>query len=306
MLDYGRDTLDHFRTLRDYLRWAITRFEHAGLDYSQGRQTARAEAEYLLARGLDLDPADLPSFLDTRLLPDEKARILDLLRKREIERLPAAYITREAWFAGLHFYVDERVLIPRSLLEEFIENGFQPFVAPDKIHHILDLCTGSGCLAISLAYAFEGARVDAADLSADALEVARINIAKHGVSDYVHPVQSNLFENLQGRRYDLIVSNPPYVDAAAMADLPPEYRHEPRQALAAGEDGLDLVTPLLRHAADHLNTNGVLVVEVGDSEHALQARYPDIPFLWLAHSAGGSGIFLLTAEQLRAYRDRFQ
>lgn len=302
---YGAETLAHFVTIRDYLRWAVTRFEAAGLDYSQGRQTARAEAEYLLARSLGLQPEELGDFLDTRLLPEEKTRVLAALRQREIERKPAAYITHEAWFCGLKFYVDERVLIPRSLLEEFIEEGFQPWVDPNHVHRILDLCTGSGCIAISLAYAFQGAQVDAADISADALEVTRRNIAAHGVQDYVHPVQSDLFGNLQGRRYDLIVSNPPYVDAAAMAELPAEYHREPALALAAGDTGLDCVIPLLRHAAEHLTEHGVLVVEVGDSETALQQRYPDVPFLWLEHSAGGSGIFLLTAEQLREHAGRW-
>ena len=301
MTEYGAETLALFQTPRDYLRWAITRFEQAGLDYSQGRQTARAEAEYLIARALGLAPEDLKDFLDARLLSAEKSQLLDFLRQREIEHRPAAYITQEAWFCGLKFHVDERVLIPRSLTEEFIESGFQPWVDPTGVTRILDLCTGSGCIGISLAYAFEGAQVDIADISEDALEVARRNIAAHGVQDFVHPVQSDLFANLQGHRYDLIVSNPPYVDAAAMAELPAEYHREPALALAAGADGLDCVIPLLRQAADHLRDQGVLVVEVGDSEAALQARYPDVPFLWLTHSAGGSGVFLLTAEQLRQH-----
>lgn len=302
---YGQETLTHFHTIRDYLRWAVTRFEAARLDYSQGRQTARTEAEYLIARALGLDPEGISDFLDCRLLPGEKERLLVLLHDREVLRRPAAYILREAWFAGLPFYVDERVLIPRSLLEPFIEEGFAPWVDRGRVSRILDIGTGSGCLAIALAYAFPDAQVDAADVSADALEVTRENVRRHGVADFVHPVQSDLFSGLQGRRYDLIVSNPPYVDIEAMGELPPEYRHEPPLALAAGEQGLDTVIPLLRQAADHLTEHGVLVVEVGDAETALQARFPDVPFLWLEHPAGGSGVFLLTAQQLREHQAQF-
>lgn len=297
---YGAETLAHFHTLRDYWRWAISRFEAAGLDYSQGKQSARAEAAYLLARALGLQPEDLPDFLDARLLPDERLRLLESLRRREIERLPAAYITQEAWFCGLQFYVDERVLIPRSLLESFIDSRFEPWVdAARPPQRILDLCTGSGCIAISLAYAFPGAQVDAADISAEALAVTRCNIDAHGVGAYVRAAQSDIFDGLSGRTYDLIVSNPPYVDAEAMADLPPEYHHEPALALASGDDGLSAVRRILQQAARHLRDDGLLVVEVGDSEKALQARYPQVPFLWLEHNSGGSGVFLLTAAQLR-------
>lgn len=304
MSSYGADTLAHFHTLRDYWRWTISRFEAAKLDYSQGKQNARAEAAYLLARTLGLAPEDFAEFLDARLLPEERQRLLDALRRRELERLPAAYITQEAWFCGLQFYIDERVLIPRSLLETSIESGFQPWLtqAPQQI---LDLCTGSGCIAISLAYAFPGAQVDAADISEDALAVTRHNIEAHGVGAYVQALHSDLFDGLAGRRYDLIVSNPPYVDAEAMAELPAEYQHEPALALASGADGLDAVTRILQQAAAHLHDHGVLVVEVGDSEAALQARYAQIPFLWLEQPHGGSGVFLLTAVQLREYASHF-
>ena len=304
MSSYGADTLAHFHTLRDYWRWAISRFEAAKLDYSQGKQNARAEAAYLLARTLGLAPEDFAEFLDARLLPEERQRLLDALRRRELERLPAAYITQEAWFCGLQFYIDERVLIPRSLLETSIESGFQPWLtqAPQQI---LDLCTGSGCIAISLAYAFPGAQVDAADISEDALAVTRHNIETHGVGAYVQALHSDLFDGLAGRRYDLIVSNPPYVDAEAMAELPAEYQHEPALALASGADGLDAVMRILQQAAAHLHDHGVLVVEVGDSEAALQARYAQIPFLWLEQPHGGSGVFLLTAVQLREYASHF-
>lgn len=304
MHTYGADTLAHFHTLRDYWRWAISRFEAAGLDYSQGKQNARDEAAYLLSRTLGLQPENLAEFLDARLLPEERVRLLEALRRREIERLPAAYITQEAWFCGLHFYIDERVLIPRSLLETSIENGLQPWLAAPP-QQILDLCTGSGCLAISLAYAFPGAQVDAADISEDALAVTRRNIVAHGVGDYVQALHSDLFAGLAGRRYDLIISNPPYVDAAAMAELPAEYRHEPALALASGVDGLAAVTQILAQAAAHLHEHGVLLVEVGDSEAALQARYPQLPFLWLEQPSGGSGVFLLTAGQLREYASQF-
>lgn len=293
---YARAPRAHLRSVADYLRWGASRFAAAGIDCSQGRQHPRAEAEYLLARALHLEPEDLSGLWTARLLPAEGERVLQFFYQRELLRRPAAYITGEAWFAGLRFRVDERVLIPRSLLEPFIEEGFSPWVEEDRVRRILEIGTGSACMAIALALRFPEAHVDAVDLSADALAVARANVRAHGLEGRVRLLESDLFSALGGERYDLILSNPPYVDAAAMAELPPEYRHEPRLALAAGEDGLACLLPLLDAAPRHLTPHGVLVVETGDAEEALIRRRPDLPLIWLEHPAGGSGAFLMLAE----------
>ncbi|CDQ08679.1 50S ribosomal protein L3 glutamine methyltransferase [Acidithiobacillus ferrivorans] len=282
-------------TVTDYRRWGASRFAAAGLDFSQGQQQPRAEADTLIARALHLEPEDLAELGAARLLDSEKNTMLNYFYQREMLRRPTAYITGEAWFAGLRFSVDERVLIPRSLLEPFIEEGFAPWVEASQIQRILEIGTGSGCMAIILALRFPDAEVDAVDISAEALAVARANVQRYGLEERVHLHQSDLFAALDGQRYDLILSNPPYVDTAAMAELPPEYRHEPRLALAAGDDGLDCLLPLLEQAPQHLQTGGVLVVETGDAEAALIRRRPDLPLIWLEHPAGGSGAFLMMA-----------
>ncbi|MBN2680059.1 50S ribosomal protein L3 N(5)-glutamine methyltransferase [Acidithiobacillus montserratensis] len=278
----------------DFRRWGASRFAAARLDFSQGQQNPRAEADLILARALHLEPEDLGDFSNARLLPEEKHLVLNHFYQREMLRRPAAYITGEAWFAGLRFMVDERVLIPRSLIEPFIEEGFAPWVDETRVRRILEIGTGSGCMAITMALRFPHAAVDAVDISPDALNVARANVLQHGLEDQVQLYQSDLFSALGGQRYDLIISNPPYVDAAAMAELPPEYTHEPRLALAAGTDGLDCLLPLLEQAPQHLEAGGVLIVETGDAEIALSEQRPDLPLIWLEHPAGGSGVFLMT------------
>ena len=288
-----------FRTLRDLLRHAVTRFQQAQLAYGHGNDNAYDEAAYLLLHALHLPLDRLEPFLDARLLPDEIAALLRVIDRRVSERLPAAYITREAWLRDYRFYVDERVIVPRSHIAELILEGVtSSHQDPEFVSSCLDLCTGSGCLAILLALAYPDASVDAVELSGEALEVARRNVADYGLQARVNLVQSDLFAGLAGRQYQIIVSNPPYVDASDMAALPEEYRHEPRMALEGGEDGLDIVRGILAGARDHLSPEGILIVEVGSGRERVEAAFPDLEFIWLETSAGGDPVFLLERDQL--------
>lgn len=288
-------------TLRDWLRFAVTRFSEARLFFGHGHQTAVDEAAYLLAHTLHLPSDDLNPFLDARLTSTERAQFAEIMRRRIHDRTPAAYLTNEAWLGGFKFFVDERVIVPRSFIAPLIEEQLAPWVAdPDAIRSALDLCTGSGCLAILLAHAFAQADVDAVDLSPDALAVAQRNVADYGLQGRVNLLRSDLFANLGGKHYDLIISNPPYVTAAAMEELPEEYRREPGMALAAGDDGLDAVRVILAEGAAHLNDGGLLVVEIGHNREAVEAAWPNLPFVWLDAPGGEGMVFLLHREDLIA------
>lgn len=291
--------------LHDIITWGADQFEQAGLFYGHGMQDALDEAAYLAGFALQLDVEFGAEELEQPVEAEALQNILTLYQQRIATRQPAAYLTHEAWFCGLRFYVNQDVLVPRSPIAELIMEQFAPWIDADKVHAILDMCTGSGCIAVACALAFPQATVDAADISPAALAVARRNIADYQLQDRVQLVESDLFTNFQQQRYDIIVSNPPYVDAEDMANLPEEYRHEPALGLAAGHSGLDMVLPILRDACQHLNSDGILVVEVGNSEQALIEMFPQIPFVWLEFEYGGEGVFLLEARQLAEHHADF-
>ena len=292
-------------TIRDLVRWGTSQFNQAELCFAHGMPTAIDEAVYLCLAALHLPPDFSADYFDCRLTHDEKCRVLEYYRQRLRQRKPAAYITHEAWFAGMAFYVDERVLIPRSPIAELIEQQFSPWVDADRVHNILDLCTSSGCIAIACADAFEAASVVASDVSADALAVAAINRDHHGLGERIELVESDLFANVPARRFDIIVSNPPYVSSTEMAGLPREFRYEPAAGLEAGVDGMAIVRTILKQAKDYLSGDGILVVEVGYSKPALERLLPQAPFTWIEFEHGGDGVFLLSAAQLREYQAMF-
>lgn len=292
-------------TLRDYIRWAVSRFHAEELFFGHGTDNAWDDARQLVLGALHLPFEIADSYLDCRLEDDEREHLQVLLRRRIEERVPTAYLIGEAWFCGLPFLVDERVLVPRSPIAELIGAQFEPWL-PKTPERILDLCTGSGCIGIACAYAFPEAEVVLGDLSFDALEVACQNIERHGLEDRVYTVQGDGFDGLPKQRFDLIVSNPPYVDAEDFADMPAEYQHEPVLGLACGEDGLDLVRRMLAEAADHLTEQGVLIVEVGNSQVHVETLYPEVDFTWLEFEEGGHGVFLLAAAQCREHQALFR
>ena len=298
----------HFEllTLRDWVRWGSSRFNEAGLFFGHGTDNALDEALALVLHALHLGHELPEAYLDARVTADEARAIRDLFHERIDRRVPAAYLTGEARFAGLDFFVDDNVLIPRSPIAELIGQGFSPWLDPDHVGSVLDLCCGSGWIGIACAHAFPDALVDMSDISPAALEVANRNIERHRLEDRVRALRADVFDGLDGERYDLIVSNPPYVSTAEMAGLPEEYRHEPELGLEAGDDGMDVVSRILVGAADYLRPGGIMVVEVGASADLLMARYPDVPFLWLDFEHGGDGVFLLAAEQLDEFREFFE
>jgi len=288
-------------TVRDWLRYAVSRFVATGLFFGHGSTNAYDEAAYLVLHTLHLPLDRLEPFLDAKLSHAEREEVLDVIARRVNERIPAAYLTREAWLGDHRFYVDERVLIPRSYIAELLRDGLSSWIPePARIRAALDLCTGSGCLAILMAHQYPNADVDAADISSEALAVALRNVSDHGVQDRVNLIRSDLLSNLTEKAYDLIVSNPPYVTAMAMEELPPEYEHEPRLALAGGDDGLDAVRTILARAAEFLNPEGLLVVEVGANRDATEAAFPRLPFTWLDTPSSQDSVFLLRKEDLLA------
>ncbi|HJW02854.1 MAG TPA: 50S ribosomal protein L3 N(5)-glutamine methyltransferase [Azospira sp.] len=296
MLEQARNELF---TVRDLLRYAVSRFNETQLFFGHGSDNAYDEAVYLILHTLHLPLDRLEPFLDARLTQSERQEVLQIIDRRVTTRVPAAYLTHEAWLGEHRFYVDERVIVPRSFIAELLAEQFAPWIEdPWAVTRVADICTGSGCLAILAALTFPEAKVDAVDISPDALDVARRNVADYGLEEEVRLVQSNLFAGLARQKYDLIISNPPYVNAESMATLPQEYRHEPELALAGGEDGLDLVRTLLREAKDHLNPGGLLVVEIGHNRDDLEAAYPQTPFTWLDTSGGDQFVFLLRREEL--------
>ena len=289
-----------FTTPRDLLRYAVTRFNAAKLFFGHGSAEAIDEAAYLILHTLKLPLDKLDPFLDARLLPEEVQSVLDVIERRAVQRVPAAYITNEAWLGTYNFYVDERALVPRSFIAELIPQYFTPWVTdPDDVTNVLELCTGSGCLAIMMADAFPNAHVDAVDISRDALDVARRNVETYKLEDRVTLIESDLYENVPKKKYDLIVTNPPYVNSASMAKLPPEYLAEPQLALAGGVDGMDLVRRIVAGAAELLTDDGLLIVEIGNEREYAEQAFGDLGLTWLTTSAGDDMVFLLTADQLK-------
>ena len=297
---------ESLRTPRELIHWGADLFEQAGLVFGHGTDNALDESALLVLHELRIGYEQPDEVLDSELADADRLRVIELLERRVASRKPAAYLVNEAWFAGLSFYVDERVLVPRSPIAELIEAGFEPWIGRQPVRNVLDLCAGSGCIGIACAHAFPDARVDLADLSADALDVAGMNIQRHGLEARVSPLQSDLFAGLTGRRYDIIVSNPPYVPQQEVRELDAEFQHEPALGLAAGTDGLDIVTSILNDAGKHLRDDGILVVEVGHSQERLAALFPDVPFLWLEFEYGGEGVFLLESACLHEHRETFR
>lgn len=301
-----REIANDLVTLRDLIRWGTSQFNAAELCFAQGMPTAIDEAAYLCLSALHLPPDFSVEYFDCVLTMEERLNVLNMFQQRIEQHKPASYITNEAWFAGMSFYVDERVLIPRSPIAELIHQQFTPWIEYEQVNTILDLCTGSGCIAIACAEVFEDARVDASDISPDALAVAEINRQNFAMEDRVNLIESDLFAAIPKNSYDIIVSNPPYVSEQEVEALPIEFNFEPGAlALSAGVQGLDIVLPMLQQAREYLTDDGILVVEVGYSKPALEQALPEVPFFWIDFEFGGDGVFLLTAKQLEIHQKDF-
>jgi ribosomal protein L3 glutamine methyltransferase len=302
-INYQNEGLE---TILDYVRWGASLFRKTGLFFGHGTDNAFDEARFLMHHALSL-PWELPDiYWNAKLSSQERQQVTELFRQRIETRKPAAYLTGEAWFAGLKFFVNEHTLVPRSPIAELIEKDFQNWVEPEQVETVLDMCTGSGCIGIASLKALPYATVDLVDISPEALEVAQKNIEYYHLEDRAQAIQSDLFANLEGKRYDLILSNPPYVDKIEMEALPPEFQHEPRLGLEAGEDGLDIVRRLLAEAADHLTEEGVLIVEVGVSQFYMEQLYPELPLYWFEFEQGREGVFAIHRSELEVFANLLQ
>ncbi|NOU40144.1 MAG: 50S ribosomal protein L3 N(5)-glutamine methyltransferase [Methylotenera sp.] len=297
-MTYQQETTELF-TIRDWIRFAVSQFEASDIFYGHGTDNGYDEAVWLIMSALHLPMDTLDNFFDARLTEAERTKLADFIDQRISKHTPTAYLLKEAWLQGLKFYVDERVLIPRSFIAELLNNDLSPWIEfPELIESAADICTGSGCLGILLASTFPNAAIDVIDISQDAIDVANINIANYGLEAQITAIKSDMFSALNGKKYDVIISNPPYVDAPAMAALPAEYRNEPQLALGSGVAGLDHTHTILREAANYLTDDGILIVEIGHNREALEAAYPNIVFNWLEVSSGNEFVFLLTKSQL--------
>ena len=304
MVQPTREITQQLSTVRDYIRYVVSRMTKGNVYFGHGTDNALDEALVLVLHAVGIPLGQHDMLLDARLTDEEKKQVLAMTDARVIDRIPLPYLTGEAWFAGMPFVVNEQVLIPRSPIAELIEQGFQPWLGDTEVTRILDLCTGSGCIGIACAHYFDGAEVELSDVSAEALTVAQRNIDRYDLQRQVRTVVSDLFANLE-RPYDLIVSNPPYVDSEDYADMPAEYRHEPMLALTAGDDGLDIARRILVEAADYLSDGGLLVLEVGNSGVALDEAFPAVPFTWVEFERGGHGVLVMQKSDLLAYRSQF-
>lgn len=293
--------VSQLETVIDFIRFASSEMTRHQLFFGHGTDNAWDDAVMLVMHAIDCVPELGPKIMHAKLITEEKEHVLALLSRRIEERLPVAYLTNHAVFCGLDFYVNETVLIPRSPMAELIEERFSPWLDASRVHNILELCTGSGCIAVALAYAFPNAHITATDISPDVLEVAAINVDSHGLEAQLSLIESDVFDSLLEQEYDLIISNPPYVSEEEMADLPLEYQSEPALALYADNEGLAIVDRILVQAKNYLSEKGILVVEVGNSAEVLKQKYPEVPFTWLEFARGGDGVFLLTSQQLRQY-----
>ncbi|QIV95039.1 50S ribosomal protein L3 N(5)-glutamine methyltransferase [Allofrancisella frigidaquae] len=302
-----KDILENLHSIKDYIRWAISEMTLQKAYFGHGSESVWDEAVHLVLSAINMSHDIDSNMISAKLLTEEKSKIVDYVYQRAYKRKPLPYILKKAWFADMEFDIDERVIIPRSPIAELILNDFSPWINDvDEISEVLDLCTGSGCIGIACSDVFEKADITLVDISDGALEVARHNIAKHKLNDRVKAIKSDLFNNLEGKKFDVIVSNPPYVDRDDLASMPREYHYEPKLALEAGDDGLELAKRIILEADQYMTENGVLIVEVGNSQYALMEMCPDIPFTWLSFSEGGDGVFLLTYAELVKYKELFK